>query len=486
MTSLDTGIAAFRNALGRVGDEWRRFNDIGAVRATRKGAGHVHDGWRRMSRWLNSMMPKGLYARALLIMVAPMVILQSVLAFIFVERQWNEVTQRLSAGVVQDIASLIDVYRGYPQDPDRTQIRRIAQERLGLVVDFLPLGDLPPLGPKPFFSLLDSTLSKELRKQIARPFWIDSVGKSALLEIRVQLDDTVMRIFARRNAAYASNAQIFLIWMVGTSVVLLIVAIIFLRNQIQPILRLADAAESFGKGREVPNFRPRGAREVRRAAQAFIEMKTRVERAMEQRTAMLAGVSHDLRTVLTRFKLEIALIKKKTPEVEAMKRDIDEMALMLEAYLAFARGDSGEQSAATDMAAFLEELKLDAERHGHKASVVFHGPPVVTVRPAAFKRCLANLTSNAARHAHSVAITGHRDHRWLTITVDDDGPGIPPDKREEVFKPFLRLDDARNQDEGGTGLGLAIARDIARSHGGDITLGDSPLGGLRATVKVPV
>ena len=486
MTSLDTGIAAVRSALVRLSDEWRRFAEIPAVRVARQAAGQVHDGWRRISRWMNSVMPKGLYARALLIIIAPMVILQSVLAFVFVERQWNEVTQRLSAGVVHDIASLIDVYRGYPQDADRAQIRRIAQERLGLVVDFLPLGDLPPPGPKPFFSLLDSALSDQLRKQIGRPFWIDTVGKSALVEIRIQLDDTVMRVYARRSAAYASNAQIFLIWMVGTSGVLLFVAIIFLRNQIKPIVRLADAAESFGKGREVPNFRPRGAREVRRAAAAFIEMKTRVERAMEQRTAMLAGVSHDLRTVLTRFKLELALIKKKTPEVEAMKKDVDEMARMLEAYLAFARGDLGESAAPTDMAAFLEELKLDAERHGHKASVVFHGPPIVTVRPAAFKRCLANLTSNAARFAPSIAITGHRDHRWLTVTVDDDGPGIPADMREEVFKPFLRLDDARNQDEGGTGLGLAIARDIARSHGGDILLGDSPLGGLRATVRVPV
>jgi two-component system, OmpR family, osmolarity sensor histidine kinase EnvZ len=486
MTSLDTGIAAVRNALERVGDEWRRLNDIAAVRVTRKGVGQVHDGWRRMSRSLNSVMPKGLYARSLLIIIAPMVILQSVVAYIFIERQWNDVTQRLSAGVVQNVASLIDVYRGYPQDADRTQIRRIAQERLGLVVDFLPLGDLPPPGQKPFFSLLDSSLSDQLRKQIGRPFWVDSVGKSALVEIRIQLDDTVMRVFAPRRAAYASTAQISLLWIVGTSGVLLFVAVIFLRNQIKPILRLADAAESFGKGREVPNFRPRGAREVRRAAQAFIEMKTRIERAMEQRTAMLAGVSHDLRTVLTRFKLELALIKKKTPEVEAMRKDIDEMALMLEAYLAFARGDSGEQAAPTDMADFLEELKADAERHGHKTSVTFHGPPIVTVRPAAFKRCLANLTSNAARFASAIAITGHRDHRWLTFTVDDDGPGIPADMREEVFKPFLRLDDARNQDEGGTGLGLAIARDIARSHGGDITLGDSPLGGLRATVRVPV
>jgi len=434
---------------------------------------------------MKSMMPTGLYARSLLIIIVPMVILQSVVAFVFMERHWNTVTRRLSAAVTQDIAALIEIYRNYPQDPDRSIIRRIARERLDLSVDFLPVNELPPPGPKPFFSLLDQTLSLQIGRQIKRPFWIDTVGRSSLVEIRVQLDDTVMRVFAPRSAAYASNSEIFLLWMVGTSLVLLTVAILFLRNQIKPILRLADAAEGFGKGREVPDFRPRGAREVRRAAQAFIEMKRRVERTIEQRTAMLAGVSHDLRTILTRFKLELALLDD-SPEVEALKKDVDEMARMLEAYLAFARGDSGEHSAPTDMAMFLEELKADAERHGHKTTVVFHGHPVVTVRPAAFKRCLGNLVSNAARFAISFSITGHRDHRYLTVTVDDDGPGIPAHMREEVFKPFLRLDDARNQDEGGTGLGLAIARDIARSHGGDITLGDSPLGGLRATVRVPV
>jgi two-component system, OmpR family, osmolarity sensor histidine kinase EnvZ len=484
MTSLDI-TNGVRTALTRLREAWEWYDAIPPVRKIHSVLGQVADGWRRISRWLNSVMPKGLYARALLIIIAPMVILQSVVAFVFMERHWNVVTQRLSASVVQDIAALIDIYRGYPQDADQAQIRRIARDRLGLVVDFLPLADMPPPGPKPFFSLLDQALSDQLRKQIGRPYWIDTVGKSALLEIRVQLDNTVMRVFARRSAAYVSNSEIFLLWMVGTSTVLLAVAIVFLRNQIKPILRLADAAESFGKGREVPNFRPRGAREVRRAAAAFIEMKARVERAMEQRTAMLAGVSHDLRTVLTRFKLELALIDD-SPEVDAMKKDVDEMARMLEAYLAFARGDSGETAAPTDMAEFLEELRFDTERQGHKTSVVFHGPPIVTVRSAAFKRCLANLVSNAARHARSIAITGHRDHRYLTVTIDDDGPGIPANLREEVFKPFLRLDDARNQDEGGTGLGLAIARDIARSHGGDITLGDSPLGGLRASVRIPV
>jgi two-component system, OmpR family, osmolarity sensor histidine kinase EnvZ len=462
MTSLDMGLATLRTA-----------------------AGHVSAVWDAIARWLKSWMPTGLYGRALIIIIAPMVVLQSVVAFVFMERHWNTVTRRLSAGVVQDIAAVIDVYRSYPQDPERNTIRRIALERLSMSVDFLPVSEMPPPGPKPFFSLLDQALSQELSRQIRRPFWIDAVGRSNLVEIRVRLDDTVLRVFAPRNAAYASNSEIFIFWMVGTSLVLLTVAIIFLRNQIKPILRLADAAESFGKGRDVPGFKPRGAREVRRAALAFIEMKRRVERTMEQRTTMLAGVSHDLRTILTRFKLELALLGN-APEADAMKKDVDEMARMLEAYLAFAKGDTSEQPAPTDMPEFLEELRADAERHGHKASVSFYGHPLVTVRPAALRRCLGNLVSNASRFAKAISITGHRDHRWLTVSVDDDGPGIPAEMREEVFRPFMRLDDARNQDEGGTGLGLAIARDIARAHGGDITLGDSPMGGLRATVRVPV
>jgi two-component system osmolarity sensor histidine kinase EnvZ len=462
MTTLDTGLTLIRTASRRVS-------------AVNGWMGHAFKSW----------MPTGLYARALLIMIVPMVILQTVVAGVFMERHWNTVTRRLSAAVVQDVAALIDIYKGYPQDKDRTQLRRLAQQRLNLVVDFLPAGDMPPPGPKPFFNLLDQSLSAQIGRQISRPFWIDTVGRSNLVEIRIALDDAVMRVFAQRSAAYASNTDIFLFWMVGTSSILLTVSVLFLRNQIKPILRLADAAESFGKGRDAPNFRPRGAREVRRAAHAFIEMKVRIERAMEQRTAMLAGVSHDLRTILTRFKLELALIGE-SPEIDAMRKDVDEMSGMLEDYLAFARGDGGEVSQPTDISNALEELRSDAERHGHTASVSFRGLPVVTVKPQALKRCLGNLVSNAARHANTIVISGHRDHRYLTVTVDDDGPGIPVAMREEVFKPFLRLDDARNQDEGGTGLGLAIARDIARSHGGDIMLGDSPMRGLRATVRIPV
>jgi two-component system osmolarity sensor histidine kinase EnvZ len=476
MVNLDGSIGRLRVAASHL---------VSAANAAAGAASYVTGPWDRFTRWLRSVMPTGLYARALLIVIIPMVVLQSIVALMYIERQSSVVNYYLSSAVTQEIAALIDLYKTFPESGNHPQLRRIAQERLGLVVDFLPGTELPPPGPKPFFSQLDQKLSDDIRKQIRLPFWIDTVGRSSIVEVRIKLDDAVMRVFAPRAGAYNSNSLVFLAWMVLISLVVLTIAILFLRNQIKPIVRLADAAEAFGKGRDVPNFRPRGAREVRRAAAAFLEMKVRIERAMEQRTTMLAGVSHDLRTVLTRFKLELAFFGDGA-EVDAIKKDVDEMAAMLEAYLAFARGDTGEQSAPTDIEALLEDLRLDAERHGHPATVAFHGPTEVTVRPAAFKRCIYNLVSNAGRFAKNIAITGHCDHRWLTVTVDDDGPGIPQQLREDVFKPFLRLDDARNQDEGGTGLGLAIARDIARSHGGDITLGSNAMGGLRAAVRVPV
>jgi two-component system, OmpR family, osmolarity sensor histidine kinase EnvZ len=446
---------------------------------------------RRSPRWLrrigvavSAILPKGLYARALIIVIAPMVLLQSVIAYAFLERHWQLVTRRLSASVTADIAAMIDVYESYPQDSEGAMLGRIAGDRLGLDVDILPGAPLPATGPKPFFSILDRVLADEIRRQIGRPFWIDTVGRSNLVEIRIKLDDKVMRVMARRSLTYASNSHIFLIWMGGSSLVLLGVAVAILRNQIRPILKLSAAAESFGKGREV-EFRPRGAREVRQAGHAFLEMKRRIERNVEQRTAMLNGVSHDLRTILARFKLSLSFIDDPA-EVEALKKDVDEMARMLEGYLAFARGDAGETAVTTDITALLDEIRLDSVRQGHEIDVTVSGDPVVTIRPDSFRRLLLNLVFNAARHGQHIVLSAAHEGRWLTITVDDNGPGIPPDLREEVFKPFVRLDEARNQDEGGSGLGLAIARDIARSHGGDVTLTESPLGGLRAIVRVPV
>ncbi|MCI0600200.1 MAG: ATP-binding protein [Beijerinckiaceae bacterium] len=431
-----------------------------------------------------AIMPKGLYARALLIVIAPMVILQGVLTYVFMERHWQRVTNRLSTALTQEIAAVIDLHQSWPGKSNDDKLGVIAQQRLQIDLEFLPRGELPPALPKPFFSILDAALSNEIRRQIGKPFWLDTVGRSNFVEIRIKLDDAILRVVALRGAAYESNTHIFLLWMVGTSLVLIAAAIAFLRNQIKPILLLANAAEAFGKGRDL-EFHPRGAREVRQAGEAFIEMKRRIERTFEQRTAMLNGVSHDLRTILTRFKLSLALMRE-SDETWDLQKDVAEMQRMLDTYLAFARGDAGESAAPIDMEDFLEDLRLDSERTGIETTIALRGDPIVTVRPDAFKRCVANLISNAQSHGKHISIEAVRDKRFLTIHVDDDGPGIPLGLREDVFKPFVRLDTARNQDEGGTGLGLAIARDIARSHGGDISLSDSKAGGLRATVRVPV
>ena len=447
--------------------------------------GVVRLGWVRFWRFVSRYMPKRLYARSLIIVIAPMILLQSVIAFMFMERHWQTVTLRLSQAVTRDIAAIIDMIETYPHDQAYSEVVRIAQERLALKIDILPPDPLPPPGAKPFFSILDQILSSEITRQINRPFWIDTVGNSNIVEIRIQLEDKVLRVFARRSQAYASSTHIFLLWMVGTSLVLLTIAIPFLRNQIRPIMKLAEAAESFGKGRPMPrDFKPRGAEEVRRAGVAFIQMRERIERQIEQRTAMLTGVSHDLRTILTRFKLQLALAGRNA-NTAALDQDIDDMQSMLEGYLAFARGEISEDAKRFDLDALFRKFEEEARLRERALTTSINGRPEIHVRPNAFARLLANIVGNAFRYATNIEMKAVHTRGWLTITIDDDGPGIPADKREEVFKPFFRLDEARNLDSSGTGLGLAIARDIARSHGGDVTLADGPLGGLRAVIRIP-
>ncbi len=437
----------------------------------------------------SEMLPKGLYARALLIIITPIVVLEGVIAFAFMERHWQAVTRRLSEATARDIAAVIEIYEELAKKDGPQKIIDLARERLNLTMEVLPSGDLPPPGPKPFFRLLDRALSNELRKHVQLPFWINTVGDQNV-EIRVKLNDAILRFVATRSQTYASNSHIFLLWMVGSSVILLTVAILFLRNQIRPILRLADAADAFGKGRGIPeDFRPRGAREVRQAALAFLQMRDRIKQHVEQRTTMLAGVSHDLRTVLTRFKLELALLED-TPETRALSSDVDEMQHMLEDYLAFAKGDGGEEAKATNLKELLEEIVDDASIYACSIELKIRkskgkGDITLPLKRQALKRAIMNLVTNAARFGDRVIIRVATEGSWIRIEVDDDGPGIPEDERENVFRPFYRLDHARNQDEGNSGLGLVIARDIAKSHGGDIALGESSMGGLRAIISLP-
>jgi len=440
--------------------------------------------WRRFADWLHARMPRGLYARALLILILPIVLLQSAVAYVFMARHWEVETYRLSAALARDVAAVVALYESIPQDANHEILHRVAASDLNIEIVFLPRGPLPAPAPKPLIPLLDRALKRGLSSKLTQPFWIDTVSRSNFVEIRVAVSDTTLQMFAARTQAYAANSHNFFIWVTVASVVILGIATLFLRNQIRPILRLAHAAEEFGKGREIA-FSPRGAREVRQAGAAFLQMKRRVERAIEQRTTMLNGVSHDLRTIITRFKLSLALMGD-SAEATEMRKDVEEMERMVEGYLAFARGDGGEASAPTDVAAILEELRADTQRRGIEARLNVQGQPSLQARPAAIKRLFANLVGNAQRYGKCIELSLINDGRVMRVHVDDDGPGIPVERRDDAFRPFYRLDESRNQDNGNSGLGLAIARDIARSHGGDIQLDRSPHGGLRATVTLPV
>jgi len=457
----------------------------------RKFAFLVNKGMAKLATRLgNVMFPKGLYARALIIIIAPIVLLEGVVAFAFMERHWQAVTRRLSEATARDIAAVTDLYKSYKGNDDYASLRNLSRDRLNISFEVLPAGELPPRHQRPFFSLLDQTLSKEIRKRLKKvPFWIDTVGNSNHVEVKVKLEGNILRFLARRSQTYASNSHIFLIWMVVTSIILLTVAILFLRNQIRPILRLAQAADDFGKGRPIPDdLTPRGALEVRQAAIAFLEMRDRIVQHVDQRTAMLAGVSHDLRTILTRFKLELALLED-MPEIAAMQQDVNEMQSMLEDYLAFAQGDGGEEARPTALRQLLEQIADEAQSQG--MPVVFKQSRrrrelTVPLKTMAFKRTLTNLIGNANRFATEIVIRASTTRKFVVVIVEDNGPGIPEEERESVFRPFYRLDHSRNQTSGNSGLGLAIARDLARSHGGDIELGQSQLGGLQATIRLPL
>jgi two-component system osmolarity sensor histidine kinase EnvZ len=275
------------------------------------------------------------------------------------------------------------------------------------------------------------------------------------------------------------------LWMIGSSIILFAIASVFMRNQVRPIRELAAVSEAFGKGGDVGGYRPSGASEVRQAGAAFVVMRERLRRFLLQRTEMLAGISHDLRTPLTRMKLELALLDD-GPSVAGLRADVADMERMVDSYLAFVRGDGEEQPQPTDLARLLADLVADEQRAGHPVRLVTEGELTVTLRPQAVRRSIRNLLANATRHGARIELRAKRRERSIKILIDDDGPGIPSVSREDVFKPFFRLDASRNSTTGGVGLGLTIARDVVRAHGGDIWLEDSPLGGLRVRIKMPV
>lgn len=439
-------------------------------------------------RWWKRRLPTSLFGRALLIIVLPVALMQLAVTWAFFDAHWQTVTSRLGASLAGDIAWIVDAYEDDPRPETLAVVTERAQRAMSLSVALQEGRDLPVNRGRSLFGALDRTLDQALDEGLDRPFWFDATDYPAYVDIRVKVDGGVLRVLAPKDRATASRAPIFVLWLGGATLLLTGVSLLFIRNQVRAIERLADAAEAFGKGADA-SFKPHGAKEVRAAGFAFLEMKSRLQRQLEQRTALLASVSHDLRTPLTRLKLELAL-SPKGGRTEAMKRDIADMERMIEEYLAFARTAhetaSGEAPEELRLAELLEDAASGVRRLGINVAVAADGRLTAAVRPLAFRRLVANLVGNAAAHGAHVYLSAHeRPGGGVEITVDDDGPGIPPERYEEAFLPFNRLDPSRNQNRDGVGLGLAIARDVARGHGGDVVLDRSPLGGLRAVIRLP-
>ena len=440
---------------------------------------------------LKQIMPKSLFGRSLLIVVTPIVLLQLVLAYVFYERHWDTVTRRLALGLVGDVSMVIQNLREAEDELGEAKVLTMARRHFALDVSVLPGEAISPLDRRepPTFSILDRMLTQALEERLFRPYTIDTRREDNTVEILVQLPEGVLRVLTPRKRLDSTTTTLFVLWMVGTSFVLLSIAILFLRNQMRPVRILARAAEAFGKGRDAGPVKPSGATEIRQATSAFLAMRERMKLQMSQRTEMLAGVSHDLRTPLTRMKLQLELLED-SADVASLQSDVRDMETMVEGYLDFARGQDAEPAVATDLQGLLADIVDNVRRQGREVDLHAAADIVLPLRPNAFKRCITNLVDNALRYAAAggghIAVRAQRFNEMVEIAVDDEGPGIPQENREAAFKPFHRLDESRNPETPGVGLGLTIARDIVRGHGGELTLENRPQGGLRALVRLPV
>jgi two-component system osmolarity sensor histidine kinase EnvZ len=414
-----------------------------------------------------------------------MLLLMGIVTYVFFERDVDTATRNMARSAASDVALLVALEDNTPQ-AQRPAQRALAARMLGYQISFLPGQRVPPesIGQSSVDRALDDVIVQEIGER--RQFRIANSGD--FKEIHVEARDGVLRLLIPRDRITVSAPNIFVLWMVGSALILLALAVVFLRNQVRPIERLAFAAENFGKGRAVPDFKPYGATEVRRAAQAFITMRERIDRHVGQRTEMLAGISHDLKTPLTRMKLAFAMMGD-SADIKALRADIAEMERMLDEYLAFARGEGGEDAIRANLGDIVRDAATaatPARKDIDRLSIQVDETIALGVRRMAMKRCIVNLIDNALKHGKHVEVKLTRNEQSAEITVDDDGPGIPEERREEAFRPFHRLDEGRNLQTGGSGLGLAIARDIVRAHGGELVLEQSPLGGLRAIVRLPL
>jgi two-component system osmolarity sensor histidine kinase EnvZ len=433
---------------------------------------------------MKRVLPRSLLGRSLLMILLPLIILEGVALQIFYGSHIDLVARRMSGAVAGELAFTIDLMERDRQPEDSDWILEQARNNFGLDITILPGERLATTKSVNVLGPMDDELKAALTETLHLPFYMDWTSEPTSVLLEIQVPRGVLQVQVPRKRLYVNTFYLFVLWMVGSALLVFTIAALFMRNQVRAIRRLAGAAEAFGMGRDTGLIKPEGAREVRQAATAFNRMQDRIRRFLVQRTEMLAGVSHDLRTPLTRMRLALAMLPQRPElreDIAEMTADVAEMERMISVYLAFARGEGAEQIEPVDLSALLEDVAARARRSG--ADIATQVPPELTLplRADATRRAITNLVDNARRHARRVVLAAAAlGVRSIQVTVDDDGPGIPPDKRESVFRPF------ESGASDGTGLGLTIARDIVRAHGGDIVLEESPMGGLRARISLPV
>ena len=436
-----------------------------------------------LNNFIKKILPKRLFYRSLLIVTAPIILLQIIITIVFFDSLWIKANKGMTRSLVGEVETLFDVYRTQQDQKHKDTLIAIYNKNFDLTVSLRENEILPEEKTERWYSPIDRSLRRELKSVFGTSYWFDTTTYKEKVDLRIKYKSGVLQIFFPKEKIAPSSARIFALWITLPGLLLITIAIIFLKNQTRPIVNLARAAERFGKGEFVKEFRPSGAREIRQAAYEFDKMRKRITIHLNQRSEMLSGISHDLRTPLTRLKLQLALLKQQDL-AKKMSDDIEEMERMLNEYLEFSRHQKNEETEKVDLNNIIEDVVTKYENKQINVSIEKNLD--INIRPNSIKRCLTNLIDNGLSYGKKVEIFCNKTRKNILILVDDDGPGIPENEYQNVMKPFYRIDKSRGQNKTGVGLGLSITNDIIRSHGGNISLEKSPLNGLRVKISLPL
>ena len=435
-----------------------------------------------LNNFIKKILPKRLFYRSLLIVTAPIILLQIIITIVFFDSLWIKANKGMTRSLVGEIETLLDVYKN-PDVGVKQTIINLYNQNFDFAITLKENELLPKKKTERWYSPMDRSLRRELKSAFRSSYWFDTTSYKELVELRIKYQDGFIQIFFPKHKISPSSTRIFALWITLPGLILIMIAIVFLKNQTRPIVNLAKAAEKFGKGEFIKEFRPSGAKEIRQAAYEFDKMRKRITIHLNQRSEMLSGISHDLRTPLTRLKLQLALLKQQDL-AKKMSDDIEEMEKMLNEYLEFARYQKNEETETINVNNIIKDVIKKYENKQINISV--EEGLEISIRPNSIKRCLINLIDNGLSYGKKVEIFAKKTLNRLIIFVDDDGSGIPEKEYQNVIKPFYRIDKSRGQNKSGVGLGLSIANDIISSHGGNIALDKSPLGGLRVKISLPL